>query len=128
MVSTQIPEFQKSVESNLNQYILPFWYNHAVDEKYGGFVGKIFLDGNVEQKAYKGLILYARLLWSFSMFYRFDHHEKNLEFAVRAFNYLDKYFWDKQFGGAIWQVDYQGNIIDSKRKIYGLFAPFRNIR
>ena len=30
-----------------------------------------------------------------------------------------KYFWDAEFGGVYWMLDYAGQPLDSKKRIYG---------
>ncbi|HMD78219.1 MAG TPA: hypothetical protein VKG86_12695 [Terracidiphilus sp.] len=46
--------------------ILPFWLKYAVDDEYGGFRGQISNDLTINPRAAKGLILNARILWTFS--------------------------------------------------------------
>ncbi|HEY5505689.1 MAG TPA: AGE family epimerase/isomerase, partial [Sedimentisphaerales bacterium] len=72
-----------------------------------------------DKHASKGLILNARILWTFAAVYRFDADSKHLELAKRAYDYLNRYFWDNQFGGVFWQVDYRGQCVDDSKKIYG---------
>jgi mannobiose 2-epimerase len=39
--------------------------------------------------------------------------------ARRAYEYLVRYFWDQQFGGVYWMVDFEGQPTDTKKRIYG---------
>ena len=52
---------------------------HAVDEKYGGFYGKIDNDNIVDIDAPKGLVLNARILWAFSAAY---NHTKEKQYLA----------------------------------------------
>ena len=58
--------FRQRVETELRSNILPFWLKHAVDEQYGGFRGQMSNDLTIDPLAPKGLILNARILWTFS--------------------------------------------------------------
>jgi cellobiose epimerase len=119
MIKKDIEAFQKRVKSELYDNIIPFWQKHTVDNEFGGFVGHVGLDLKIDKRANKGLILNARILWTFAAMYRFDADPKHLELAKRAYDYLNEYFRDKQFGGVFWQVDYRGQCADDSKKIYG---------
>src|SRR5690606_37597931 len=70
--STAMPDpgavlnLRSEVLEELTGRILPFWMNHTVDERDGGFYGRITHDGKVVEDALKGAILNARILWTFS--------------------------------------------------------------
>ncbi|RQV93948.1 N-acyl-D-glucosamine 2-epimerase, partial [bacterium] len=85
--------------------LLGFWSEHAVDEEFGGFAGEVDSSGKMVPAAEKGLVLNARILWSFSVAYNFLKDEKYLELAHRAYQYLINFFWDKENGGLVWAVD-----------------------
>ena len=99
--------------------IIPFWLTHVADDEHGGFIGEMSNDLVVDRQAHKGLILSARLLWTFSALYRFEPDPRYLDLARRAYDYLDQHFWDDRFGGAFWRVDHRGRMLDDKKKIYG---------
>ena len=61
---------RERVERELLGDILPFWLKYAVDKDYGGFRGQIANDLTIDPQANKGLILNARILWTFSRAYR----------------------------------------------------------
>ncbi len=110
--------FRERVESELRQDILPFWMNHAPDEQNGGFFGAIENDLTVRAMAPKGVILNARILWTFSRAYRVYREQPLLWMAERANDYLLKHFWDPDYGGVYWTVDYRGAPADTTKKIY----------
>lgn len=111
--------FRRRVRDELYGDIIPFWLKHGLDREHGGFIGYMTNDLSLDPRAYKGLILNARLLWTFSSISRFDSDPKYLDMALRAYRYLNEHFWDERFGGAFWQVDAQGRLLDDKKKIYG---------
>ena len=119
MIKKEIEAFQKRVKKELYENIIPFWQKHAVDEEFGGFAGHVGRDLVKDKHAGKGLILNARILWTFAAMYRFDNKPEYLKLAKRAYDYLNEYFLDKQFGGVFWMVDYRGACADDSKKIYG---------
>ena len=107
------------VERELLGDILPFWLKFAVDREYGGFRGQIANDLTFDPLAHKGLILNARILWTFAKAYKVYGDEAYLRTARRAYEYLRRYFWDAEFGGVYWMVDHLGNPVETKKRIYG---------
>jgi len=110
---------RERVERELLGDILPFWLNYTVDHEYGGFRGQIANDLTIDPLAHKGLILNARILWTFAKAYKFYGGDVYLRTAQRAYDYLQRYFWDAEFGGVYWMVDHLGNPVDTKKRIYG---------
>ena len=106
-------------EAELKSNILPFWLKYAIDEEYGGFRGQIANDLTIDSKAAKGLILNARILWTFSKAFTFYRDPVYLATARRAYEYLSQCFWDGEFGGVYWMVDCEGRPLDTKKRIYG---------
>jgi mannobiose 2-epimerase len=112
-------DLRDRVERELRGDILPFWLKYAVDDQYGGFRGQIANDLTADPLAHKGLILNARILWTFAKAYRVYEEELYLRTARRAYDYLRRYFWDAEFGGLYWMVDHLGNPVETKKRIYG---------
>jgi mannobiose 2-epimerase len=110
---------RQRVETELRTNILPFWLEHAIDEQYGGFRGQIANDLTINPFAHKGLILNARILWTFSKAFSVYGEEVYQQTARRAYDYLTEHFWDTEFDGFFWLLDYLGRPVDSKKRIYG---------
>jgi len=110
---------RERVERELLGDILPFWLNYAVDHEFGGFRGQIANDLTIAPLAHKGLILNARILWTFAKAYKVYGGAVYLRTAQRAYDYLRRYFSDAEFGGVYWMVDHLGNPVDAKKRIYG---------
>jgi len=104
--------------TQLFENILPFWKKYTIDNKYGGFFGQINNDLSVEEKAEKGLVLNARILWTFSAVYSKYHKQEDLELAKRAYQYIIDKFTDKEFGGYFWSLTYDGKPNTTKKQIY----------
>lgn len=110
---------RQGVERELLANILPFWLNHTIDDECGGFRGQIANDLTIDLQAPKGLILNARILWTFSRAFRVLHDRIYLETAQRAYDYLIRCFLDPVHGGVYWMLDHQGHPLDTKKRIYG---------
>jgi mannobiose 2-epimerase len=68
----------------------------------------------------KGGILNARILWSFSAAYRVLRKPEYLEMATRAKDYIIEHFFDDEFGGTYWSLDYLGQPKDTKKQFYAI--------
>jgi cellobiose epimerase len=116
---------RQRVETELRTNILRFWIEHAMDEQHGGFRGQIANDLTIDPLAPKGLILNARILWTFSKAFGVYGDEAYRQTARRAYDYLTQHFWDTEFSGVFWLVDYLGRPAESKKRIYGqAFAAY----
>ncbi|MBA7544917.1 Cellobiose 2-epimerase [subsurface metagenome] len=102
----------------LSKYIMPFWRKYAVDEELGGFYGHINHDMSIDHNAVKGLVLNARILWTFSAVYKKFKNKKDLDLAKRAYDYISKHFYDKDFGGYYWSLTPEGSPAETKKQIY----------
>ena len=106
--------------------LLDFWSSQCLDLAHGGFVGNTDHYGKINPSANKGCILNTRILWTFSSAFRTTKDERYRMIAKRAFTYIKNYFWDKEFGGLFWELDYLGNPLDKKKQAYaqgfGIYA------
>ena len=116
---------------NLKENLLPFWMKYVVDPA-GGFYGVVMNDGKAIEKAPKGAVLNARILWTFSRAYRQYGLEAYKQMADRAADYYIRYFVDPTYGGVFWQLDNEGYPKDATKQtyacafgIYGLAEHFR---
>jgi|LSQX01.3.fsa_nt_gb mannobiose 2-epimerase len=118
MDKTELLKFREAVEKERDR-ILSFWLDNTIDEENGGFVGEMTNELKAIEKAPKGLILNTRILWTYSLAYRRLFKSEYLKMINRAYDYLMEYFFDREYGGMYWMLDYQGNPLDSKKQIYG---------
>lgn len=106
--------------------LLDFWSSQGRDATHGGFAGNIDHYGHINTRSNKGCILNTRILWTFSSAYRTTKDERYGLLAKRAYTYIRDYFWDKEFGGLFWELDYLGNPVDKKKQAYvqgfGIYA------
>lgn len=106
--------FKAELENN----ILNFWLHRMPDERNGGYYGKIDGYNRLIPEAGKGLILHARILWTFSSAYRILKKDLYLSAADRAFEYLVTHFYDPVNKGFYWELDFRGKILNSKKQTY----------
>ncbi|MFD0670776.1 AGE family epimerase/isomerase [Cohnella sp. GCM10027633] len=111
--------WRAELEEELKNNILGFWMRHTIDEKHGGFVGEIKHDMTVVGDADKGLVLNARILWTFASAYRVYKDDRYLTIAERAYAELDAKFRDREHGGLYWMVDAHGRPVQDKKQVYG---------
>ena len=114
----------------LQNNILRFWLDKMVDRENGGFYGRIDGQEVLHPEAEKGAILNARILWTFSAAYRvlsnFEERgerkelKEYLDAATRAKDYLIEHFFDKEYGGVYWSVDYQGRPLNTRKQFYAI--------
>lgn len=112
-------ELRQKVEAELRSNILPFWLKYSIDEEHGGFCGQIANDLTIDPRADKGLILNARILWTFAKAYNTYRDPVFLDTARRAYEYLVHFFWDHELGGVYWMLDFEDHPVDDKKRIYG---------
>jgi len=111
--------FNRSVHDELFNNIVPFWLQKTSDHEFGGFYGRITNELIVEKQAPKSLILTTRILWTFARVYAFSPKDNYLNIAHHAYRFLIDKFLDREYGGAYWMVDYRGNVLNDKKKMYG---------
>lgn len=115
-----INKMRKEMEEELTADILPFWINKMTDKINGGFYGRITGTGILIPEAEKGAILNARILWTFSSAYRVLKNDEYLAVATRAKRVIIDDFYDKEYGGIFWSLDYKGKPLETKKQIYAL--------
>lgn len=99
-------------------HIADYWSANSVDKANGGFYGCRDFYNVLAPEANKGIILNARILWSFSAMCNYDKRINMAPLATRAFDYLNEHFRDKENGGVFWELDYQGNPVVRKKQVY----------
>lgn len=105
-------------ELELRQNILPFWLKHARDRERGGFYGQIDNDLRVRKDAPRGLLLTARILWTFSAAHRIYRDPEYLEMAKWAYVDLTGRFLDAEHGGVFWTVSAAGKPLERRKQVY----------
>ncbi|OLY94723.1 mannobiose 2-epimerase [Cnuella takakiae] len=123
-LAASLMQYHGELASEL-EAILQFWMQHCVDERKGGFIGKLGHDNTIDPEAPKGAVLNCRILRTFAAAARQSGNHAYRSIADRAFAYLDRHFVDPEFGGVYWTVTADGKPLDTKKQIYALaFAVY----
>lgn len=129
----------KEVYEHLTKVIIPFWTGLR-DDEFGGYYGYVDYELKVDKKAVKGCILNSRIMWFFSNAYMLFRdleadggaaeklkvsreellHYKELmrANAEHAYSFMKKYCIDREYGGMLWAVNYDGSIADDIKHTY----------
>lgn len=125
-------QLRNDVYINLTQNILPYWSTRMIDNRNGGFYGRIDASEQVFPDEDKGGILNARILWTYSSAYRILKDTAYLRLATRSKDYIMAHFIDRQYGGAYRSVKSDGEPSDTRKQtytqsffIYGLAEYYR---
>lgn len=110
-------ELQKEFEQEL-QNVLTFWSTKAIDTESGQYLGEMDHYGNPHPKANKGIIMYSRIMWTFSAACRFYKNQAYKKYADLAKTFIEEHFWDKKNGGVYWETDCDGNAVVTKKQVY----------
>ncbi len=108
-------EFRENVQDS----ILRFWTDHAIDRQCGGMPGWLDRQGNPLPPGTKSLVEQARVLWTFASAYRRYPRPIYSEVAAHALKLLRKKMWDTKRGAFYWLVDREGRVVDGKKHLYG---------
>ena len=115
-MNTDTELFFEEVRENLTSNILPYWLK--LKDPRGGFYGEVAADGSVFYDAPRGVILNARLIWSFAAAYGQLQKTEYLVAAVHARDWFLDHFCDHKYGGVYWSVTAEGERLDSKKQLY----------
>lgn len=119
-MNDDIKTLKAEVQDVLENNILDFWLSNMIDDEHGGFYGQMTGEGKLVKDADKGGILSARILWAFSAAYRVLGDPEYLMAATLIKDYIIEYFYDNEFGGTYWSVDYLCNPKDTKKQFYAI--------
>jgi mannobiose 2-epimerase len=113
-----LSQLRLELNDELTKNILPFWMEKMVDEKQGGFYGQMTGKNRLIPDAFKGGILNARILWTFSSAALHLKNPLYTEYAKRAKDYIFEHFFDAENGGTFWMLNADGTPADTKKQIY----------
>ena len=104
------------VRDVLEKNILQYWL--TLKDPKGGFYGEVLSDGTVLDDAPRGVILNARIIWSFAAAYAVLKKPEYLDAAGHASKYFMDKFCDHKYGGVYWSVDCNGEGLETKKQLY----------
>jgi mannobiose 2-epimerase len=118
-IAALLASYAQEMSAELTR-ITDFWLANTLDERQGGFIGRMDSAGQIDTQADKGSILNARILWTLSAAYRHTGEAAHLAAATRAFEYLLAHFVDNEHGGIYWLVAADGQPVNTRKQIYAL--------
>jgi mannobiose 2-epimerase len=119
MFKAVVPQgWAQRIQQELVGNILPFWMRYTVDEVNGGFYGALTNDLCIMNEVERSAVLCARVLWTYATAYRVFRDEHYLQVARHAYDYLTQRFWDANYGGMYWALDYRGKPVNDRKHVY----------
>ncbi len=116
----KIESLLKEIKDHLEQDVIPFWLERAVDPVFGGFRTNFDSDGAAMPCPEKYLNTQCRFLWWFSTLSRRDpKNSRYREIARQGFEFLLRRFWDQDNGGWHWKTRADGSPLDTAKIVYG---------
>ncbi len=106
------------MEEELHGDILPFW-PRFIDREHGGFYGQVENDCRPDPHADKGLVMHARLLWTYSAAARLLDNPALLSTADIAYRFLTESLYDRDQKGFAFACDFKGKRRPGLKIIYG---------
>lgn len=116
-MTSDTQKFLEALEQE-TQRVLDFWVLNTLDGVNGGFIGAIDGNGRHLVEADKGVVLNARILWSFSRAANFERGLTYRSIEDRAFTFLADHFVDTDHGGVFWMLDHTGRPVEERKQIY----------
>lgn len=87
---TVLKKYQQLYKKELHDNVLPFWLNHSLDKKNGGYFNNLDRDGKVYDTT-KQMWLQGRQVWMMSRLYNQFKDEKFLEAATLGADFIRKF-------------------------------------
>ncbi|TAH02894.1 MAG: N-acyl-D-glucosamine 2-epimerase [Sphingobacteriales bacterium] len=116
--NTEINKIKIQLSKDINrelQEILCWWMKYTVMPGKKDFFSEVSYQNNQSDKNERGLVLYARLLWTFSTVCQHNYQEAYLETANLAYEKMYSHFWDVDYGGFLWST----GVLADKKQAYG---------
>jgi mannobiose 2-epimerase len=117
MQSSLLAQYRKELQEEL-QSILQWWICHMVKSSFE-FNGEVDAYNKVLTHASRGLVMYGRILWTFSAAYQLQNRKEYLVMADRAYEGLMRQFKDAINEGYFWSIDHKGVPLENRKQLYG---------
>ena len=115
-----LKEYLEKTESYLNEKLIPFWAQRAVEPKFGGFQTNYDRNGNRTEVTEKSFLSQCRSIFTISHAMRLGFEWPNGNKSIKqGIEFLSKYFLDEENDGYYWIVAEDGKSVDENKIIYG---------
>ena len=119
MSSRSPADYRNRIETDLRRNILPFWIDRVVNRESGSFIGSLTNDLVADPAAERGMLLTARILWTYAAAYTAYRDPTYLAMADLACADLFGRFHDQNHGGFWWSIAADGTVLRVRKQIYG---------
>ncbi|QDS99130.1 AGE family epimerase/isomerase [Adhaeretor mobilis] len=115
--SNDLPQLRDFLGKHLLDSVIPFWFQHAVDDA-GGLNTCIRDDGSLINRD-KYLWSQWRAVWVYSKLYnQIEKKQQWLDLAEHIYDFASSYGWDEDFGGWRLQLAYDGSVLQGCDSCY----------
>jgi mannobiose 2-epimerase len=111
-------KLQKEFSNELTDNILNYWIKKVYDPRRKTFIGVIDENEKPDPEAPLGVVLIARILWTFSAAYHLYPTAIYKKMADEAWEILTNIFWDNENGGVYWSVSPSGKPVNDSKQFY----------
>lgn len=110
-------EILPDIENELHN-IFKYWSTIAYNADASQFYGEIDHFGRKMSEANLGIIMYSRILWSFSAAASYYNSNLYTSIANETCNFLNNYFLDTDNGGYYWELSVDRVAVVNKKQTY----------
>ena len=120
LTHTRMRQLAQVYREGLLEDVLPFWLNHAIDEKFGGIISSVNRDGS-QIDTDKSVWQQGRFTWLLGKLYNDpllkNHKQRNrwLEIAIQNLEFLSKHCFDPNDGRMWFHVTQDGQPLRKRR-------------
>jgi len=119
-VNKKLEKYLSKTSDYLNDNLIPFWADRAVDSKYGGFQTNYDRDGMRTDVTEKSFLSQCRAIFTISHAMRLGFEWPNgFETLRQGIDFLFNHFRDPEHDGYYWIVEEDGTPKDTNKIIYG---------
>ncbi|MFZ1289397.1 MAG: AGE family epimerase/isomerase [Melioribacteraceae bacterium] len=119
-LNEKLNKYLNTTSDYLNNNLIPFWAERAVEPKYGGFQTNYDRNGNRTNVTEKSFLSQCRSIFTISHAMRLGFNWPNgKESLKQGIDFLFKHFYDAENGGFYWIVEEDGTPKDVNKIIYG---------
>ena len=119
-VNKKLQEYLSKTSNHLNDNLIPFWVDRAVESKHGGFQTNYDRDGMRTDVTEKSFLSQCRAIFTISHAMRLGFEWPNgFETLRQGIDFLFNHFRDTEYDGYYWIVEEDGTPKDTNKIIYG---------
>ena len=117
MLLKDVVYYKEQLQNELHA-ILKYWSSETINPETGQFYGEISGVGVPDIYASKGIIMYARIMWTFSAAAQFYNDTQYIKTADIARECIENSFFDKKNGGYYWEISHDEKPVVTKKQVY----------